>query len=51
VERSGGYPTTEQTLATLAAALGGSGLAQAAEVFGELDVAMTGRTDEVRAVA
>ncbi|MEH6622765.1 MCE family protein [Dietzia maris] len=50
VERSGGYPTTEQTLATLAAALGGSGLAQAAEVFGELDVAMTGRTDEVRAV-
>lgn len=47
---SGGYPTTEQTLATLAAALGGSGLAQAAEVFGELDVAMTGRTDEVRAL-
>ncbi|MBC7296959.1 MAG: MCE family protein [Dietzia sp.] len=41
VERSGGYPTTEQTLATLAAALGGSGLAQAPEVFGELDVAMT----------
>ena len=50
LERSGGYPTTEQTLATLAAALGGSGLAQAAEVFGELDVAMTGRTDEVRAL-
>lgn len=48
LESSGGYPTTEQTLATLAAALGGSGLAQAAEVFGELDVAMTGRTDEVR---
>lgn len=50
LERSGGYPTTEQTLATLAAALGGSGLAQAAEVFGELDVVMTGRTDEVRAL-
>ena len=48
LERTGGYPTTEQTLATLAAALGGSGLAQAAEVFGELDTAMTGRTDEVR---
>lgn len=48
LERSGGYPTTEQTLATLAAALGGSGLSQAAEVFGELDLAMTGRTDEVR---
>lgn len=48
LERSGGYPTTEQTLATLAAALGGSGLAQAGEVFRELDVAMTGRTDDVR---
>jgi phospholipid/cholesterol/gamma-HCH transport system substrate-binding protein len=50
LERSGGYPTTEQTLATLAAALGGSGLAQASEVFRELDLAMTGRTDDVRAV-
>ena len=50
LERNGGYPTTEQTLATLAAALGGSGLAQAAEVFGELDTAMTGRTDRTRAV-
>lgn len=48
LERSGGHPTTEQTLATLAAALGGSGLAQAGEVFRELDVAMTGRTDDVR---
>lgn len=27
-----------------------AGLAQVAEVFGELDVAMTGRTDEVRAL-
>lgn len=46
--RTGKYPTTEETLASLSVVLNGGGLAQLNTVTTELDAALNGREDAVR---
>ena len=48
LDRTSAYPTTEETLSSLAMVLGGSGLAQVQEIMSELDSALGGREDTVR---
>lgn len=46
--RAGAYPTTEQTLSSLAMVLGGGGLDRIREINVELNSALSGREDAVR---
>ena len=50
LERSGAFPTTEQTLSSLSLVLSGGGLAQAQEISLELNRALDGRQESTRAV-
>lgn len=48
LDRSGAYPTTEQTLSSLSVVLNGGGLAQLNDITTELNAALLGREDSVR---
>ncbi|GAC56355.1 Mce family protein [Gordonia hirsuta DSM 44140 = NBRC 16056] len=50
LRHEGAYPTTEQTMASVALVLGGGGLDQVRVITTELDAALGGRTDAARAV-
>lgn len=50
IDRSGSYPTTEQTLASVALVLGGGGLDQIHTILTELNSAIGGRDASARAV-
>ncbi|MCF8587182.1 MCE family protein [Gordonia liuliyuniae] len=50
LENAGAYPTTEQTLASVALVLGGGGIDQVRTVTTELNAALGGRTDTTRRV-
>ena len=50
LERAGAFPTTEQTLSSLSLVLSGGGLAQAQEISRELNQALDGRQETVRAL-
>ncbi|MEU5840911.1 MCE family protein [Rhodococcus sp. NPDC047139] len=48
LERSGAYPTTEQTLSSLSVVLNGGGLAQINDITRELNAALVGRESSIR---
>ncbi len=48
IERSGSYPTTEQTLAAASMLLNGGGLGQVQDITEAFSVAFAGREDELR---
>ncbi|MCF8571251.1 MCE family protein [Gordonia sp. HY002] len=50
IDDAGAYPTTEQTLASVALVLGGGGLDQVRTITTELNAALGGRTDAARRV-
>lgn len=50
IAHAGAYPTTEQTLASVALVLGGGGLDQVRTITTELDAALGGRADAARRV-
>lgn len=50
LEAAGAYPTTEQTLASVALVLGGGGLDQVRTVTTEINAALDGREDSARRV-
>jgi phospholipid/cholesterol/gamma-HCH transport system substrate-binding protein len=50
LDRAGAYPTTEQTLSSLSLVLNGGGLPQLGGIVDELDAALGGRPESVRAL-
>ncbi|MFZ2173760.1 MAG: MCE family protein, partial [Rhodococcus sp. (in: high G+C Gram-positive bacteria)] len=50
LERAGSYPTTEQTLSSLALVLGGGGIDNLGDITAELGTALSGREDSVRSL-
>jgi phospholipid/cholesterol/gamma-HCH transport system substrate-binding protein len=50
IERTGAYPSTEDLLITLATFLNGAGLNQLRTIMTQMNLALDGRTDDVRAL-
>lgn len=50
IERTGAYPSTEDLLITLATFLNGAGLSQLRTIMTEMNLALDGRTDDIRAL-
>ncbi len=48
LERSSAYPSTEQTLAALSTVVNAGGLGQIGDIIHSLNIAFTGRTDDIR---
>lgn len=50
IERTGAYPSTEDLLITLATFLNGAGLSQLRTIMTEMNLALDGRTEDIRAM-
>jgi len=50
LQRAGGYPTTEQTLASVSTVLNGGGLAQLQEINQQINAALDGHTADARSL-